>query len=117
MRLIGARGEPAPGPAGMTVPPAAARLARTPYFELHRFALERRRAETVIRAARRADWLEACVDFSPEEARSRMTALPGIGAWTAAPVALGALGDADAVPCGDDHHPAMVSWVFTVRRK
>src|SRR5258708_7779585 len=62
MRLIRALGEPAPGPAGMTVPPAAARLARTPYFELHRFALERRRAATVARAARRAHLRDACRD-------------------------------------------------------
>ena len=116
MRLIRALGEPAPGPAGMTVPPAAARLARTPYFEFHPFGLERRRAETVIRAARRADLLEACVDLSPEEAQLRMTALPGIGAWTAAQVAMVALGDADAVPVGDYHHPNMVAWAFTGQR-
>ncbi|HXA41886.1 MAG TPA: hypothetical protein VNV65_03120 [Candidatus Solibacter sp.] len=116
MRLIKALGEPAPGPAGMIVPPGAARLARTPYFEFHSFALERRRAETVIRAARRAGWLEACVDLRPEEARLRMTTLPGIGAWTAAQVAMVALGDADAVPVGDYHHPNMVAWAFTGQR-
>ncbi len=116
MRLIKALGDEAPGPAGMTVPPGAARLARTPYYEFHQFALERRRAETVIRAARRADWLEACVDLGPEEALSRMTALPGVGAWTAAQVAMVALGDADAVPVGDYHHPNMVAWAFTGQR-
>ena len=38
-------GEPAPGPAGLTLTPAAARLAQLPYFEFHPFGLERRRAE------------------------------------------------------------------------
>src|SRR5450759_846133 len=41
-RLIRSLGDPAPGPAGMTSPPGAARLARTPYFEFHPFAIERR---------------------------------------------------------------------------
>jgi endonuclease III len=117
LRLVKSLGDPAPGPAGMTVPPGAARLARTPYFEFHPFALERRRAETVIRAARRADWLEACADLSSEEAHARLTALPGIGAWTAAQVALTALGDADAVPVGDYNLPHAVAWAFRRERR
>jgi 3-methyladenine DNA glycosylase/8-oxoguanine DNA glycosylase len=117
LRLIKSLGDPAPGPAEMRVAPGAARLAGTPYFEFHAFGLERRRAETVIGAARRAAWLEACVDLSLEEARARMTALPGIGAWTAAQVAMVALGDADAVPVGDYHHPHMVAWAFTGERR
>ena len=43
-------------------------------------------------------------------ARRRLRALPGVGAWTAAEVALVALGDADAVPIGDYHLPHMVAW-------
>jgi 3-methyladenine DNA glycosylase/8-oxoguanine DNA glycosylase len=117
LRLVKSLGEPAPGPAGMTVPPGAARLARTPYFEFHPFALERRRAETLIRAARRADWLEACADLGSEEAHARLTALPGIGAWTAAQVALTALGDADAVPVGDYNLPHAVAWAFRRERR
>lgn len=36
-------------------------------------------------------------------AHARLQAFPGVGPWTAAVVALVALGDADAVPIGDYH--------------
>ncbi len=81
-----------------------------PYWAFHPFALERRRAETVIRVARRAQWLEAGAGMDPAVARARLQAIPGIGPWTAAEVAIVALGDADAVSVGDYHVPNMVSW-------
>jgi 3-methyladenine DNA glycosylase/8-oxoguanine DNA glycosylase len=112
-RLIRSLGDPAPGPAGMTSPPGAAQLARTPYFEFHPFAIERRRAETIISAARRASWLEACVELPPAEGQARMMSLPGLGAWSAAEVAMVALGDADAVSVGDYHLPAVVAWALS----
>ena len=108
-RLIRSLGDPAPGPAGMTSPPGAARLARTPYFEFHPFAIERRRAETLIGAARRASWLEACAELPRAEAQARMLALLGVGPWSAAEVAMVARGDADAVPVGDYHLPNVVA--------
>jgi len=112
-RMIRALGDPAPGPAGMTSPPGAARLARTPYFEFHPLAIERRRAETLIGAARRASWLEACAELPPAEAQARMLALHGVGPWSAAEVAMVALGDADAVSVGDYHLPNVVAWALT----
>jgi 3-methyladenine DNA glycosylase/8-oxoguanine DNA glycosylase len=112
-RLIRSLGDAAPGPASMTAPPGAARLARTPYFEFHPYAIERRRAETIIGAARRASWLEACTTLPPAEAQSRMLALPGVGLWSAAEVAMVALGDADAVSVGDYHLPKVVAFAFT----
>ena len=112
-RMIRALGDPAPGPAGMTSPPGAARLARTPYFEFHPFAIERRRAETLIGAARRASWLAACAELPPAEAQARMQALHGVGPWSAAEVAMVALGDADAVSVGDYHLPNVVAWALT----
>ena len=45
-------------------------------------------------------------------AYERMRAFPGVGPWTAAKVAMVALGDADAVPVGDYHLPHMVGYVF-----
>jgi 3-methyladenine DNA glycosylase/8-oxoguanine DNA glycosylase len=112
-RLLRSLGDPAPGPGGMTAAPSAARLARTPYFDFHPFAVERRRAETIIGAARRAAWLEGCVGLPPAEAQARMTALPGVGPWSAAEVSMVALGDADAVSVGDYHLPNVVAWAFT----
>ena len=50
--------------------------------------------------------------MTPDDARGRLTAMPGIGAWTAAEVALVALGDADAVSMGDYHLPDQVAWAL-----
>jgi len=46
------------------------------------------------------------------DAQRRLTALPGMGAWTAAEIAVVALGDADAVSVGDYHLPHLVSWAL-----
>src|SRR5258708_11039602 len=99
--LVSGLGEPAPGPAGLTIPPSAKVLAGTPYWILHRFGVQRRRAEVIIRAARSATRLEETVAMDPASAHRRLEAFPGVGPWTAAKVALVALGDADAVPVGD----------------
>src|SRR5204862_489505 len=60
-------------------------------------------------AASRASRLDALSALPPAEARRRMQSLPGVGPWTAAEVALVALGDPDAVPVGDFHLPHLVS--------
>jgi len=113
--LVRAFGEPAPGPEalGLRVPPAPERLAALPYYAYHAFGLERRRAEVIRRAAARAAWFEATVDLPREEAYRRLTALPGLGPWTAAEVAVRALGDADAVSVGDFHLPGLVGSVLS----
>jgi 3-methyladenine DNA glycosylase/8-oxoguanine DNA glycosylase len=111
--LVRRLGEPAPGPPlGLFVPPPAERLARTPWYALHPFGIERRRADTIQRAALHAGRLEECRELPLGTARRRLSALPGMGAWTAAEVALVALGDADAVSVGDYHLPHTVSWAL-----
>jgi 3-methyladenine DNA glycosylase/8-oxoguanine DNA glycosylase len=105
-------GEPAPGPGGLRLPPDPATIAALPYFALHRVGLEQRRAETLIRAAGRAAWLEETVDMAPGAALARLRGIPGIGAWTAAEVARQAMGDPDAVSLGDFHIPNMVCWAL-----
>jgi 3-methyladenine DNA glycosylase/8-oxoguanine DNA glycosylase len=110
--LVMALGTPAPGGVPLTVPPPAEVMAQTPYFVFHRFGIERRRAEVIIRAARSARRLEETVAMDPESARRRLEAFPGVGPWTSAKVALVALGDADAVPVGDYHLPHMVGYAF-----
>jgi 3-methyladenine DNA glycosylase/8-oxoguanine DNA glycosylase len=42
----------------------------------------------------------------------RIRAFPGVGPWTAAKVAMVALGDADAVPVGDYHLPHSIGYLF-----
>ena len=116
VRMVRALGEPAPGPAGLMVPPSPSRLAREPYWVHHAFGVERRRAETVRGAAVRAAWLDA-VAAVPALAYRRLVSLPGVGAWSAAIVGLTALGDADAVPTGDYNLPNLVCWALTGRER
>jgi 3-methyladenine DNA glycosylase/8-oxoguanine DNA glycosylase len=110
--IVWAWGEPAPGPAGLRLPPTADTLAATPYWAFHRFGVEQKRANTVRVVASRAERLDATVDLPPAEAARRMQSLPGVGPWTAAEVAIVALGDADAVSVGDYHLPHMTSWAL-----
>ena len=107
-RLLLELGEAAPGPAGLRLPPTARALAHTPYWRFHPFALERRRAETIIRLAGMAPRLERLVDVPAADARDQLEALPGLGPWSAAEVTMLALGDADAVPVGDYNLPNVV---------
>jgi 3-methyladenine DNA glycosylase/8-oxoguanine DNA glycosylase len=115
--LVKALGEAAPGPPGLTVAPSAAVLARTPYWTFHKFGVERRRAEVIIRAAHSASRLEETVMMDLSSARRRLEAFPGVGPWTAAKVAQVALGDPDAVQVGDYHLPHSVGYALegTVR--
>ncbi len=107
-RLVRTLGEPAPGPAtGLSVPPDPSCLVATGYEVFHSFGVERRRAEIIRRAASYSTRLSEATDS--ETLTRRLTAIPGIGPWTAAEVALVALGDADAVPLGDYHMPHLVA--------
>jgi len=56
--------------------------------------------------------LEETVTMPYTDAHRRLTALPGIGPWTAAEVALVALGDPDAVSLGDYHLPHQVAFAL-----
>ena len=116
-RLVYELGEPAPGPGSLRLPPSPGVVATTPYWTFHRFGIERRRAETLIRAARSAKRLEETVTMDLGEAYARLRAFPGIGPWSAAKIAMVALGDADAVPLGDYHLPHSIGYALegTVR--
>jgi 3-methyladenine DNA glycosylase/8-oxoguanine DNA glycosylase len=119
--LVRGLGEPAPGPAGriggaggastagLVVPPDPAVLAATPYWRLHPMDVERKRADTLLRVAALAGRLEEAAAMPPVEARRRLTAVPGVGVWTAAEVTSIALGDPDAVSVGDYHLPHQVA--------
>ncbi len=103
-------GEPAPGPVELMLPPDPAVIAATPYWVFHPFGVEQRRTQALQRAAVVADRLERCADSA--EATTRLTALPGIGPWTAAEVVRIAYGDPDAVSVGDFHIPNTVAWAL-----
>ena len=103
-------GEPAPGPAGLLLPPDPATVAATPYWVFHPFGVEQRRTQALQRAAVVAARPEQCADSA--EATRRLPAIPGIGPWTAAEVVRTAYGDADAVSVGDFHIPNTVAWAL-----
>ncbi len=110
-------GDPAPrppdgeGPA-LILPMDPGVLARLAYYQLHPFDVERRRADTLLRAALVADRIERIVDVPLHDAYARLRSLPGVGPWTAAEVGLRALGDPDAVSVGDFHTPDLVAWAL-----
>jgi 3-methyladenine DNA glycosylase/8-oxoguanine DNA glycosylase len=114
--LVRAHGDPAPipehAPRTLRLPPDPARLARLPYYAYHPLGLERRRAETIRRVASQARRLEQLPAEPREQAYAALTAIPGVGPWTAAEVGLRAFGDPDAVSVGDFHIPAMVCWAL-----
>ena len=110
--LIRQWGEPAPGPFGLRLLPEPAVIAAIPYHAFHPLGVERRRADLVRRVADRANRFEEIVDLPRDAAWARLTALPGIGPWTAAEVALRALGDPDAVSVGDFHLPNLVAFTL-----
>ena len=111
--MVRAWGEPAPGPGDLLLPLAPEVLARRAYFELRPFGVEMKRANTLREIARRAPRIDEAAALTLADARERLLAIAGIGPWTAAKVALVALGDADAVPLGDYHLPHAVTYAFT----
>ena len=108
--LVRRWGEPAPGPGGLHLPPRPDVLAGLPYDAFHRAGVERTRAVTVIEACRRVDRLQEAAAMPREAARRRLTAVRGIGVWTAGIIERVAFGDADAVEVGDYHLPNVVAW-------
>jgi 3-methyladenine DNA glycosylase/8-oxoguanine DNA glycosylase len=110
--LIARWGEPAPGPFGLRLLPLPEVLAAIPYHQFHPLGVERRRADLIRTVGARAARFEESVGLPRDDAYRRLRALPGIGPWTAAEVALRALGDADAVSVGDFHLPNLVSFAL-----
>jgi len=112
--LVARYGEPAPGPATfrLRLPPAPERLAALPYYAFHPHGVERRRADLIRLVAARAAWFETIATLPLPDAYVRLTAVPGIGPWTAAEVAVRALGDPDAVSVGDFHLKNLVAYAL-----
>jgi 3-methyladenine DNA glycosylase/8-oxoguanine DNA glycosylase len=102
----------APGPAGLLLPPEPDALAELPSWWFHRLGVERRRAETVIRCARRASTIERMTALEPAEAARRLATISGVGAWTIGSVLGPVFGDPDAVPIGDYHLPHAVCFAL-----
>lgn len=111
--LIYRWGERAPGPRDkLWIPPSAERLRALAYYDLHTVGIERKRADTILFAARRAKRLETFAALDPVEAHTRLLAFPGIGPWTAGLVTSAVHGDTDALPVGDYHIPNHVAFAL-----
>ena len=111
-RLVRQLGEPAPGGfTGLLLPPEPAALAGTPYWAYHPFGIEQKRADTVRRVAAAADRLETAPDSVT--ATTRLTAIRGVGVWTAAEAVRLGYGDPDAVSVGDYNIPHHVVYALT----
>lgn len=107
-----ALGGPAPGPRRLLLPPDPERVAACGYTAFHPWGIERGRAETLIRVAQRAKRMEEAAAMPLPDAYARISAVRGVGPWTAAKIGLSALGDPDAVPIGDYHLPNTVAWAL-----
>lgn len=107
--------DPAPGPAGLRLPPDPDRLAETTYYHLHPLGIEQRRANVLLRAAREAARIDRLIDTAPEHARAWLERLPGIGRWTSAETVAVSHGDPDAVSVGDFHLKNVVVYHLTGR--
>ena len=102
----------APGGPALLLPPAPAMVAGTPSHVFHAANVERKRSDSIRRAAGYAHRLEEASTMSMVDAYARLRALPGLGEWTANEVGVVALGDTDAVSVGDYHLKNLVSWAL-----
>lgn len=112
-RMCRTWGEPAPGPCELVLPPTPEVVSHLAYTDLHRVNVERRRAEAIMLAARRANRLEEAATMPIGDALERLAALPGLGAWTATATALSSHGDPDVIVLRDYGLPTLVNFAFT----
>lgn len=115
-RLCYELGGPAPGPpelvGNMRLPPAPAALHRRPAWWFHPLGIETKRARPLTEVARHADKLWQWTEAGSDVAATMLGLLPGIGPWTIGSALGPVLGDPDAVPVGDYHHPNTVAWAL-----
>jgi 3-methyladenine DNA glycosylase/8-oxoguanine DNA glycosylase len=112
-RMCRTWGEPAPGPCDLLLPPEPSTIAALSYVDLHRINVERRRADAILLAAKRANRLEEAATMSTTEALVRLSALPGFGSWTATATVLASHGDPDTVLLRDYGMPTLVNYACT----
>jgi 3-methyladenine DNA glycosylase/8-oxoguanine DNA glycosylase len=111
-QIVLATSDPAPGDAGLRLPPDAERLARIPSWQLTKLGVVHRRAATLREVSRHPKKIASLGDGTADAARAFLTKLPGVGPWTTGEVCRIALGDPDAISVGDYHLPHIVSWAF-----
>ena len=116
-RLVTGLGRPVPGLPGLLAPPDAATVARLGYHDLHRFGIERQRADNLLHAAWAAARLQQVVDADLGTAVRALSAVRGIGPWTISCLLTHTWGHRDTVIVGDDGIPSMVAWLLAEERR
>lgn len=108
-------GHDAPGPvAGLMLPPDPDRLKNIPYYELHSFGIEKKRADTLRAVARNCHMLmsTSLLSLAPHDATTQLQTISGIGPWSAAVAGGLAFGDPDALLVGDFHVKNTAAWAL-----
>jgi len=111
-KLVRLVGEPAPGDAGLILPPRPDAVLGLRHPDFHQLGIETARARVICEVARCAGRLEEITTMERAVAVRRLQAVPGVGPWTAAQVMGRAWGDRDAIPLGDFHLPNTVAWAL-----
>ena len=111
-RMCRTWGEPAPGPCDLHLPPQPDVIAGLSYVDLHGLNVERRRADAILLAARRAGRLEEAAEMPAVAALQRLSALPGLGIWTATATVIASHGDPDTILLRDYGMPTTVNYAF-----
>ncbi len=113
-RLVRKHGSIAPGPnSELMLMPEARYLCRLPSYEYASIGVEQQRARIIVRVAQSHRRVTEVLDMSPEDAKARLRAFPGVGPWTEGMTCLRALGHADTVPLGDLKLPHLVTWALS----
>ncbi len=111
--LVREHGAPAPGPAGLRLPPEARALGRLSSAHLAAVGALGKHARTIHAIGTHVRYVEQSLALTThEEVAAHLQKLPGIGPWTAGVTMLRGMGFADAVPVGDFHIPNLVAWVL-----
>jgi 3-methyladenine DNA glycosylase/8-oxoguanine DNA glycosylase len=106
------RGEPAPGPHGLSMFPSDRALAEIPTWAYREMLVDRKR-ELAIRALldhRRE--IDAVPSQTFDEVRASLLAIPGMGPWSIETFLGQSRGDADALPILDYWMPHMIGFAL-----
>ncbi len=114
-RLIERHGVDAPGPMLLRLLPPARQLSDLSRAAYQACGALGRQAETIKRLNFRAGRMNAVLGMNATDAMRRLTALPGLGPWTAGMAMLRGLGFADVAPTGDYHLANEVVYALTGR--
>lgn len=109
-------------PDWMRLPLSASQLQAVPSWDWHRMWVQPQLSRTVLQAARRASSVHRLAHTTPPRTAAlghlaeRLTAIPGIGIWTAAEALQRSHGAADLPSVGDFHLAHFVGEALTGRR-